>query len=1189
MNNWHVSGIIVYLFFYAFSAYAVPGSLTYQGRIKNADGLPLEVNGVKFEFAIVNPTGSCILYRETSGSLDMRNSGGVFDVPIGPGTKNYPADPGFKLLDSFTNSTTFNCEGGGTYTPVTDDKRLLRVQFYDGTGWKLISPDSEIRSVPFAGHAKIAQTANSLGSNVASDFVLKSAVPLCAAGQYLRHIAPAGTFECTAPSVAGGNVTGNITGSSAGFTGNLSGDVSGTQTATSVDKIKGVALDMTGIASGKVLKYNGTSWVPADDTGTVGGITALNGDVSSTGNPTATVTLNDSIVSSAKIVDGTIVDADISSSASIADSKLATISTAGKVSGNAITSGTIGGSTALNTTGSVTANSMSTGTLGVNNLQIYKTGNGNKVTITVPASLSPDYSLQLPSSAGTSGQVLSTDGSGILSWINPATGSVTSVTATAPLASSGGATPVISLNTSGVQTGQTLVYNGTQWDVQYFGMGQLRSTVTGTSQIPASCSTADKTLTWSAITDSFSCTTIAIANTQVTGLGTASTKNFGTSAGNLVELDGSAKIPVSLLPQGAGGSLVDGGNSTGAAISVGTNDANALSLETNNAVRMTINSAGNVGIGTTNPGSLLEVYNSSTATVTAKTSNTFPNQTSLFIGADSNGAVFQVGTTTGNVPLNITHMYNQPIAFRPNNFEMARITTAGLGVGTTTVTNMLDVNGRAAIGSYAGTAAPSNGLIVSGNVGIGTASPGSLLDVRGETNIKVSGQAPLVVIRDDASNGSDPILSLRRTRSDATAPSSSFAGALALWLEGFTNNTLVRAGSIQWGWETNQTDDTTSRDSYISFKTLSNNSNEASYGDERMRITSEGNVGIGTTAPLHKLSVSGGLSLSPTPMTATTNAATATNGGVRMENDSDYGGLTFLDSGVDRKDMVLYFGDNTNDNLRIMGTSSTNGHVLEDRMIITNAGNVGIGTTTPETPLNVVETTDITSATAGGAILVHTAATHQLRIDSNEIQTSLNGAPSALTINTFGGLVQVGGIFQPTTDNSFTLGASTKRWSAVYATNGTIQTSDRRLKKDIQDLNLGLRFITSLRPVSFKWRSDEHSSAQTHWGLIAQELHEQVNKEGADNVGVVSKNDSEYYGVNYSELVGPLINSVKELDIACKMSEQQNQNLNAQVALQDRRLASVEGEVISLKKENAELKSRLEKLEKLLEKQSIQK
>lgn len=51
---------------------------------------------------------------------------------------------------------------------------------------------------------------------------------------------------------------------------------------------------------------------------------------------------------------GSVVDADISASAAISDTKLNTIGTAGKVSGGAITSGTIGGSTAINTTGTIT-------------------------------------------------------------------------------------------------------------------------------------------------------------------------------------------------------------------------------------------------------------------------------------------------------------------------------------------------------------------------------------------------------------------------------------------------------------------------------------------------------------------------------------------------------------------------------------------------------------------------------------------------------------------------------------------------------------------------------------------------------------------------------------------------------------------------------------------------------------------
>ena len=51
---------------------------------------------------------------------------------------------------------------------------------------------------------------------------------------------------------------------------------------------------------------------------------------------------------------GTIVNADISASAAIADTKLNTITTAGKVSGGAITSGTIAGTTVINTSGTIT-------------------------------------------------------------------------------------------------------------------------------------------------------------------------------------------------------------------------------------------------------------------------------------------------------------------------------------------------------------------------------------------------------------------------------------------------------------------------------------------------------------------------------------------------------------------------------------------------------------------------------------------------------------------------------------------------------------------------------------------------------------------------------------------------------------------------------------------------------------------
>jgi hypothetical protein len=62
-----------------------------------------------------------------------------------------------------------------------------------------------------------------------------------------------------------------------------------------------------------------------------------------------------------------IVNADVDDAAAITDGKLATISAAGKVSGSAITSGTIGGSTAVNTSGNIaTSGTVSGGTLSGN-------------------------------------------------------------------------------------------------------------------------------------------------------------------------------------------------------------------------------------------------------------------------------------------------------------------------------------------------------------------------------------------------------------------------------------------------------------------------------------------------------------------------------------------------------------------------------------------------------------------------------------------------------------------------------------------------------------------------------------------------------------------------------------------------------------------------------------------------------
>ena len=110
----------------------------------------------------------------------------------------------------------------------------------------------------------------------------------------------------------------------------------------------------------------------------------------------------------------------------------------------------------------------------------------------------------------------------------------------------------------------------------------------------------------------------------------------------------------------------------------------------------------------------------------------------------------------------------------------------------------------------------------------------------------------------------------------------------------------------------------------------------------------------------------------------------------------------------------------------------------------------------------------------------------------------------------------------PQADNTYDLGYPTLRWDDVYATNGTIQTSDRRLKTNIDTLNYGLAEVMQLTPVSFNWKSD---SAQTRnkIGFIAQEVIKVIPE--VVNVG---DDEDQTLGMNYAEMTVVLTNAVKE-------------------------------------------------------------
>jgi hypothetical protein len=97
-----------------------------------------------------------------------------------------------------------------------------------------------------------------------------------------------------------------------------------------------------------------------------------------------------------------------------------------------------------------------------------------------------------------------------------------------------------------------------------------------------------------------------------------------------------------------------------------------------------------------------------------------------------------------------------------------------------------------------------------------------------------------------------------------------------------------------------------------------------------------------------------------------------------------------------------------------------------------------------------------------------------------------------------------GGYFCPGVDNYSSLGTSGNRWTVVYATTGTINTSDRNQKQDIQDLSAAeLAVATEIKTLfkSFRWKdavAEKGDAARIHVGVIAQDVQDAFAKHGLD-------------------------------------------------------------------------------------------
>ena len=129
------------------------------------------------------------------------------------------------------------------------------------------------------------------------------------------------------------------------------------------------------------------------------------------------------------------------------------------------------------------------------------------------------------------------------------------------------------------------------------------------------------------------------------------------------------------------------------------------------------------------------------------------------------------------------------------------------------------------------------------------------------------------------------------------------------------------------------------------------------------------------------------------------------------------------------------------------------------------------------------------------------------------------------------------GHFVPFINNTYDIGESSERVRTIYAVNA-LNTSDRTLKKNINDCDLGLTFVNTLKPKSFYFNDTVSGSIEhdrKNYGLIAQDL---IDTPLSDSV--FGEKDGEY-NLRYNDLFAPMIKAIQDLS-------KQVETLKAQVS-----------------------------------------
>lgn len=333
--------------------------------------------------------------------------------------------------------------------------------------------------------------------------------------------------------------------------------------------------------------------------------------------------------------------------------------------------------------------------------------------------------------------------------------------------------------------------------------------------------------------------------------------------------------------------------------------------------------------------------------------------------------------------------------------------------------------------------------------------------------------------------------------------------------------------------------------------------NGATGDNELMRITAAGNVGIGTNAPATKLHVSDNAIASSTASLLISN----TNNGPAAIQMSSNGFNTILGMNGSTANGALlanaaYWGAPAGGHDFQIITQSLSNVPATAAVTVKNGTNyIGLNNTNPTAPLQFSD-----DGLARKIVLYDNGSNSDFRFTGLGVGT--NGLSMRYqTYNTNGDHIfycgntatttkellhidgQTGNLL-PGADNQGSLGQNGTRWSAVWAVNNVIQTSDRRLKTHIAPSVYGLKDIMKLRPVTYNWKATPDKDRMV--GLIAQEV-ETIIPEAV----VAPQKEGEYYGMRYTELIPVLIKGMQE-------QQAQIATLQQRVTEKDQRISELE-------------------------------